>query len=113
MSKSFCIKTNNNEILNYLLNEFENVNLKNIYISRLKFKLYNNFIVHYTGKDLNSFYNTFANILSPTIINFYEKSIVKHVLSCNYFYFSDMEQQKILEIVKNYLYKRRTRRSKS
>lgn len=104
MLKSFCIKTNNNQILNYLLNEFENTKLKNIYISKLKFRLYNNFIVHYKGKDLDSFYDVFSNIFSSTIINFYEKSIIKHMISCNYFYFSDIEQQKIFEIVNTYLY---------
>ena len=104
MLKSFCIKTNNNQILNYLLNEFENVNLENIYISKLKFKFYKNLIIHYKGKDLDSFYTTFSNIISSTIINFYEKSIIKHILKCNYFYFSDIEQQKIFEIVNNYLY---------
>ena len=105
MLKSFCIKTNNNQILNYLLNEFENVKQKNIFISKLKFKLYTNFIVHYKGKDLDCFYTTFSNILSSTIINFYEKNIVKHILNCNYFYFSEIEQKKILEIIYNYLYR--------
>ena len=104
MLKSFCIKTNNNQILNYLLNEFEHIELENIYISKLKFKFYNNFVVHYKGKSLDSFYNAFCDILSSTIIKFYEKNIVKHILNSNYFYFSDIEQQKIFEIVNNYLY---------
>ena len=100
MLKSFCIKTNNN----YLLNEFENVELQNLYVSKLKFKLYSNFIVHYKGKDLDSFYSIFSNILSSAILKFYEKDIIKHIINCNYFYFSDIDQRKILEIVNNYLY---------
>lgn len=104
MLKSFCIKTNNNRIVNYLLNRFENIELEKIYISKLKFKLYTNFIIHYKGKDLDSFYNIFSNILSSAIIEFYEKDIIKHIISSNYFYFTDIEQRKIFDIVYEYIY---------
>lgn len=104
MLKSFCIKTNNNRIVDYLLNEFEKVELEDIYISKLEFKLYNNFIVHYRGKNLDSFYNIFSNILSSAIIEFYEKDIIRHIINCNYFYFSEIEQRKIFDIVSNYIY---------
>lgn len=104
MLKSFCIKTNNNQIINYLLSEFENVKAENLYVSNLKFKSYNNFIVHYKGKDLDCFYNVFSSIFSSAIINFYEKDVIKHIINSNYFYFSDIEQIKIFEIVNNYLY---------
>lgn len=103
MLKSFCIKTNNNRIVDYLLNKFENVKLENLYISKLKFKFYNNFIIHYKGKDLDLFYNTFSNILSSAIIKFYERDIIKHIISSNYFYFTDIEQRKIFDIVNNYI----------
>jgi len=102
--KSYCIKTNNIQILDYLLNEFENVKLDNLYISKLKFKFYTNFIVHYKGKDLNSFYTAFSEILSSTIIKFYEKDIIRHIICANYFYFTDIEQRKIFDIAYNYLY---------
>lgn len=104
MLKSFCIKTNNNRIVDYLLNEFEKVELEDIYISKLEFKLYTNFIVHYRGKNLDSFYNIFSNILSSAIIEFYEKDIIRHIINCNYFYFSEVEQRKIFDIVSNYIY---------
>ncbi len=104
MLKSFCIKTNNNRIVDYLLNKFEDVELEDIYISKLQFKLYNNFIVHYRGKDIDSFYNIFSNIISSAIIEFYEKDIIKHIINSNYFYFTDIEQRKIFDIVNNYLY---------
>lgn len=103
MLKSFCIKTNNNKIVDYLLNEFDKTGLEKIYISKLKFKLYNNFIVHYKGKDLETFYNTFSYILSSAILEFYEKNIIKHIINCNYFYFSEIEQKKIFDIACNYL----------
>lgn len=104
MLKSFCIKTNNNKMINYLLNEFENVKLDNVYISNSRFKLYNNFIVHYKGKNLNLFYDIFSNILSSAIINFYERDIIKHIINCNYFYFTSIEQKKIFDIACDYLY---------
>ena len=104
MLKSFCIKTNNNKLVNYLLNKFENVELENLYISKLKFKFYYNIIVHYKGKNLDSFYNVFSEILSSAIIEFYEKDIIKHLISSNYFYFTDIEQRKIYEIVNKYIY---------
>ncbi len=104
MLKSFCIKTNNNRIVDHLLNKFEDVELEDLYISKLQFKFYNNFIVHYKGKNLDLFYNIFSDILSSTIIEFYEKDIIKHIISSNYFYFSDIEQRKIYDIVNNYIY---------
>ncbi len=103
MLKSFCVKTNNNQIIDYLLNEFENLEFENLYISRLKFKLYNNFIVHYKGKDLDSFYNIFSNIVSSAILEFYEKTLIRRIIDNNYFYFSDIEQKKIFDIANNYL----------
>ena len=104
MLKSFCIKTNNKKIVNYLLNNFEKVELDKLYISKLKFKLYDNFIVHYKGKDLMVFYEVLSNILSSAIIEFYEKDIIKHIINTNYFYFTDVEQRKIFDIVNDYLY---------
>ena len=59
MLKSLCVKTNNNKAINYLLEKFNTVNLNSLYISTAKFKLYNNFIIHYSGKDLDLFYYTF------------------------------------------------------
>lgn len=104
MIKSFCIKTNNKKIIDYLLNNFEKLELENLYISKLKFKFYDNFIVHYKGKNLDIFYDIFSNILSSAIIEFYEKDIIKHIISSNYFYFTDIEQRKIFDIVMDYLY---------
>jgi len=101
--KSLCIKTNNNKIVDYLLNNFENIELDKLYVSKLQFKFYNNFIVHYKGKNLNLFYDVFSTILSSAIIKFYEEDIIKHIINTNYFYFTDIEQRKIFDIVKRYL----------
>lgn len=103
MLKSFCIKTNNRKILNYLLINLERINLKDLYISNLKFKLYNNIIVHYKGKNFVTFYSEFSKVISSCIIKFYEKDIIKRIINCNYFYFTSKEQRKIFEIVNSYL----------
>ena len=103
MLKSFCIKTNNNKIVNYLLTEFQNAKIDNMYISNLKFKFYNNVIVHYKGKDLNCFYNVFSNVLSSAVLNFYEENLIKHLMNNNYFYFTKIEQEKIISIINEYL----------
>ena len=95
MLKSLCIKTNNNRAINYLLDEFSNAKLNNLYISTSKFKLYNNFIIHYKGKELDTFYTIIADILSSLIINLYEENLIKRIISSNNFYFADIEQRKI------------------
>ena len=98
MFKSLCIKTNNNKILNYLLKEVENLELDSIYISKNKFKIYSNVVIHYTGDCLDVFLDTFADILTNTIITFYEKKLLSRILNNNYFYFLDSEKKEILRL---------------
>lgn len=98
MINSICIKTNNTNIINTLLNSLENINLNNVYLSKNKFKNYNNLIVHYRGNSIDLFYSNFAEILSNTTINYYEKSTLKRIINSNYFYFNDIEKEKILDI---------------
>lgn len=93
--KSFCIKTNNKQIINYLVDEFSNINLNNIYISSNSFKTYDNVIIHYTSDKTNLFITKISLILTNCIIKFYEKSIIKNILSYNYFYFNELEKNQI------------------
>ena len=96
--KSFCIKTNNREIIDYLLNKFDKIDFANIsYIDR-KFKIYMNFIVHYTGEEIENFYKILCNIITETILEFYEINIIRRILSFNYFYFDQIGRRKIGEI---------------
>ena len=111
--KSFCIKTNNREIIDYLLNKFDKIDFANIsYIDR-KFKIYNNFIVHYTGENLEEFYKILGNIITDTIIKFYEIHIIRRILGFNYFYFDEFERNKIEEVciesLKNNKFKNRNK----
>lgn len=95
--KSFCIKTNNNKIIEYLLKNISDLNIENVYYSSNKFKLYNNVIIHYLGKDFSLFYNKLSDIITDCIINFYEEKLVNHILNYNYFYFDLYEKNEIIK----------------
>lgn len=94
--KSFCIKNNNEEILNYLLNRFEKMNIDNIYISKNQFKYYKNIIIHYKGNEEAIFILKLSEILSKCILKFYEKNIVKRIINRDFFYFNDEEKKYII-----------------
>lgn len=96
--KSLCLKSNNSNTLNYLLDCFENFNLDNIYFSCNKFKNYENIIIHYLGNDDELFLTKLSNIFSFMIIDIYEQNILKKIISYNYFYFDSIEIKKIFEI---------------
>ncbi len=96
--KSLCIKINNNNILDYLQNEFKDYFPSNdLIISRKSFFHYNNLILHYIGGDISSFYTSLCNILLNMILKYYEASKLKELININYFYFSEFEKQAILE----------------
>lgn len=92
---SICIKTNNSNTINTLLNNLENIKLDNIYLSQNNFKNYQNVIVHYRGNSIDLFYSKLAEVLSNIITSSYEKQIVKRIINSNYFYFNDIEKSKI------------------
>lgn len=95
---SLCIKTNNDDILTYLQNEFSEFNMLNVFYSRHEFKSYKNIIIHYTGKDNELFYTKLATILSYLVIDHFENDIIKNILFNNYFYFDHSEFGKILAL---------------
>ena len=99
--KSFCIKTNNKELINYLLKELEYFDMNNVYVSVYKFKLYQNIIIHYTGKHKDEFLKGISTILSYTVIDFYESNIIKSLINSNYFYFSSLEKKEIYDLCLN------------
>lgn len=92
---SICIKTNNSNTINTLLNNLENIKLDNIYLSQNNFKNYQNVIVHYRGNSIDLFYSKLAEVLSNIITSSYEKNLVKRIINSNYFYFNDIEKSKI------------------
>lgn len=95
---SLCIKTNNEEVLSYLQNEFSSFNMLNTFYSRKEFKHYKNIIIHYTGIDKELFYTKLATILSYLVIDYFEPNIIKNILNANYFYFENTEFNKILDL---------------
>lgn len=97
LMKSFCIKNNNETILNYLLTEITKIDLENTYFSLNSFKYYKNIIVHYTGKDREAFIYKLSAILTKCIMKFYEKNIVKRVINSDFFYFDAVEKRMIYD----------------
>lgn len=98
--KSFCIKTNSQKVVRYLLS---NLSFPNTYVSIRKFKIYDNIILHYTGEDISGFYNSLANSIVSLTINLYEKRLLSNIIKSNYFYFSESEQKCVLDKCLNYL----------
>lgn len=96
--KSLCIKTNNSDLLNYLLNELKNIELKDICFSKNEFKAYRNIIIHYFGKDEALFLSKISSILCFLVIDELEETLLKRLIMQNYFYFDANERDKILAI---------------
>lgn len=96
--KSICIKTNNENLLDYLLNELDYIEVKPISISKNKFKNYKNIIIHYSGNDYKKFIHEVSCILSCLVIDELEESFLKMILLKNYFYFNSTEIKHILEL---------------
>lgn len=101
LMKSFCIKTNNDKIINYLLESLNSTSLDNIYFINRKFKLYNNIIVHYTGNNVPVFLSHLSTIITDCIITFYEPILIRRTINYNYFYFDNSEKKEIEQICYN------------
>lgn len=101
--KSLCIKTNNTDIIIYLLDKFQSLNLDGLYVTNRRFRLYENVIVHYNGDLLDSFYDKITSILSDAIICFFEDKLLKRILEYNYFYFTPSEKRQILSLARDFL----------
>ena len=96
--KSLCIKTNNSKLLNYLLNEFKNIELDNVYFSENEFKIYKNIIIHYLGNNEPLFLSKVSSILCFLVIDELEEDLLKKLILQNYFYFDCLEREKILSL---------------
>ena len=95
--KSFCFKTNNTKILNYLLNRIQEIDFENLIYSQNQFKIYKNITIHYRGNNNNKLYNFLTELIGEVVIEFYEEKILKQLINYNYFYFDEYEKNKILE----------------
>ena len=96
--KSICIKTNNSNLLDYLLNELNYIEIEPVYISSNKFKNYKNIIIHYRGNNNKKFIHEVSCILSCLVIDELEEKFLKNIIQKNYFYFNSNEKKQILDI---------------
>lgn len=101
--KSYCIKTNNEKVINYLLDKVEKIGFEYIYYCCREFKIYKNIIIHYVGENIDEFTCFISELISNTIIENYEEKIVKRILNLNYFYFDNNEKKIIFENCLNLL----------
>lgn len=95
--KSFCIKTNNNAILEYLLDKLDYLELEKVKYSKNKFKIYSNIIVHYIGEKISFFDEKLSSIITDTILKFYKEKMIKKIINFDYFYFEEYEKKIIIQ----------------
>lgn len=95
--KSICVKTNNDEIISYIIKKIEE-ELDDIIISDNCFKVYKNIIVHYIGQNEKKFLIDFSSVIANMIIIFYERKILDKIIDNNYCYFEEFEKDIILKI---------------
>jgi len=95
--KSFCLKTNNEEIISYTIRYLEE-KLDDIVISSNQFKIYKNVIIHYIWKNEHQFLIDISELIGSIIENFYERQILDKIIEDNYCYFEEFEKNIILRI---------------
>ncbi len=95
--KSFAIKTNNSQTIEYLENNLKKITLKDVSFSYKDFKHFTNIIVHYKGHNTDEFEKEVATILSFLVIYEFEEDFLKKIVSKEFFYFSKSEQDIILD----------------
>ncbi len=94
---SICIKENNIDLQNYLINEIDKSKIGNILYSKRSFKIYDNLIVHYKGENNELFYNFISKILTKAFIIYYEPVKVKRLIYYEYFYFDKNDKNVIFD----------------
>ena len=93
--KSLCIKTNDSNLLDYLLNELNLLDINDVCFCQKKFKHFNNIIIHYRGKNTKDFICKLSSILSFLVIDELEERLIKNIILKDYFYF-DKEEMDII-----------------
>ena len=95
--KSYCIKTDNEKIIDYLLNKIANLDFPDIYYCKKNFKIYDNVIMHYKENNVAKFQSIVTSMIVDAILEFYQEGIIKRIININYFYFEDFEKKIIFE----------------
>ena len=73
------------------------MDLNDVYLSKYKFKIYDNLILHYKGNFDSLFYEKVSKILSVCILVFFEKNLIHRMIEYHYFYFELEEKKDILQ----------------
>ena len=94
--KSLCIKTNNSDLLKYLLNELKELEIADVCFSLHQFKHYKNIIIHYTGENETLFLEKISSILSLLVIDELEETFINKIILEHYFYFDCNERKDFL-----------------
>lgn len=95
--KSYCIKINDDKIIDYLLNKIETIDFDDIYYCRKELPIYHNVILHYKGEKIDAFKNIITDIIANTIIDCWEQKLLGRMINSNYFYFEEYEKKNILQ----------------
>ena len=86
---SLCIKSNKNDIIDFLFSDIANIDLDNITFVKKQFSKYINLIVHYSGNNESEFYSALSNSIANCILCCYEEKIIHKLSMQNYFYFNN------------------------
>jgi sporulation protein ytxC len=100
---SLCIKTNNQNAIDYLMLNISKINLDNIVFVKKDFSKYVNVIVHYLGNNIPEFYAALSTVITNCILENYEGPIIRKLLLLDYFYFDDPDLDIITDNCKSSL----------
>ena len=101
--KSLAIKLTSEKIREELINEFEQINLKDFYLSSGNFKNFKNVIVHYSGNEIITFFSLISDAIANVIQKEYDSLLIDKIISKNYFYIMPDEQKTIKRIANKIL----------
>ena len=101
--KSYCIKTDNERIIEYLLNKISKLEFPNIYYCKKSLKIYENVVMHYKDEYIDKFNNIVTTLIVDTIRTFFEERILKRIINVNYFYFDEFERNIIYDDCNEFL----------
>ena len=101
--RTICIKSVSEEKIKFLLEIFEKLPI-NIYISKYRFKTFDNLIIHYpSNENVDEFYEIISVVIKKVIEHYYEEELIYKNVEKNYFYLSSIERKYIFEISKKVL----------
>ena len=59
--------------------------------------------MHFNNTNYELFYDKISSILTDTIIEFYQEKLLKRILEYNYFYFTNKEKRKIMDLAEQFI----------